>query len=116
MSDIELKPCPFCADPMKVAGMGTRIEHRTQTPGCPMRDLSLPIERIDDWNMRNGEAVPQQWRGIESAPKLITKNAALHAIRSLMHERPDESEKHRNWAILQAIDAVESLPATGADQ
>ena len=48
--DAELKPCPFCADPMMVRG--DHIQHVTQTPSCPMRDLSLPVERIADWNAR----------------------------------------------------------------
>jgi len=43
----KLLPCPLCGDPMMVNASGM-IEHVVQTPGCIMRQTSVPVENIGE--------------------------------------------------------------------
>lgn len=58
MSQIELKPCPFCGG---AAFMVQECTHaQCLTPGCCVG----PVSGLDSWNAR-----APQWQPIESAPE-----------------------------------------------
>ena len=53
--NVKPRPCPFCADPMRINNAGL-IDHVDQTPGCPIAASAWPAERfLLAWNMRPGE-------------------------------------------------------------
>ncbi|HIE0523767.1 TPA: DUF551 domain-containing protein [Stenotrophomonas maltophilia] len=58
MSEIELKPCPFCGGSAFMVQEGTHAQ--CLTPGCCVG----PVSGVDSWNVR-----APQWQPIESAPK-----------------------------------------------
>ena len=75
-----LKSCPFCRDPMQERG--GQIMHLEQTPGCPMRDLSLPAERADDWNTRTPDP-----EALEAAFRLALEVAASEFVQASIKRR-----------------------------
>ena len=96
-----LKPCPFCSDPMQVRGY--HIQHVTQTSACPMRDLSLPEERIADWNTR---PLPQPSELVETPEAFNKKKERCLAY----------VEQHWKWGNLTRLGIVNQLVRDGFRQ
>lgn len=78
----DLKPCPFCDDPMEIWDNGEMARHSEQR-ACPLRMRAFPI---DAWNRRAPDPRDEAIRGLSEALIEASANLATVARTDGMYE------------------------------
>lgn len=94
----ELKPCPFCGDPM--SSDGVHAFHSDKNKGCPINGLRWINPVL--WNKRTPST--KQTGG------MVSKGAVLAKLKPIMNDRNYEASLR--FGVSLAIEEIEAMPCS----